>query len=126
MDLRDLTQPCVKLSIYKAHNLEEEAAGIRKLFEERMKVTMSGEMWMDCMAKGVCKGWAVQTLQESLDIRPEETLVFGDQQNDLEMLERAYYSFAVANATDEVRRAARFQADSAKNLGVLKVLGELL
>ena len=39
-------------------------------------------------------------------IRPEETMAFGDQLNDLEMLDQAYYSFAVANAREEVRRAA--------------------
>ena len=83
-------------------------------------------MWMDCMALGINKGNAVKTIQESLDIRPEETMAFGDQLNDLEMLDQAYYSFAVANAREEVRRAARFQADSNVNDGVLKILKYLL
>ena len=42
------------------------------------------------------------------------------------MLERAYYSFAVANAREEVRRAARFQADENVKDGVLKVLRQLV
>lgn len=83
-------------------------------------------MWMDCMAQGVNKGQAVKRLQESLEIRPEETMAFGDQLNDIEMLQQAYYSFAVANAREEVRKLARFQADSNKNDGVLKVLKQLL
>ena len=84
------------------------------------------DMWMDCMAKGVNKGRAIRTIQESLHIKPEETMAFGDQLNDMEMLEQAYYSFAVANARDEVRKAARFQADSNENDGVLKILKHLL
>ena len=48
--------------------------------------------------------------------------MFGDQLNDLEMLGRAYYSFAVANARPEVRQAARFQADRNTADGVLKIL----
>ena len=44
----------------------------------------------------------------------------------MEMFERAYYSFAVANARDEVKKAARFQADSNEHDGVLKVLKQLL
>ena len=78
------------------------------------------------MAQGVNKGQAVKRLQESLEIRPEETMAFGDQLNDIEMLQQAYYSFAVANAREEVRKLARFQADSNKNDGVLKVLKQLL
>ena len=31
-------------------------------------------------------------------------MAFGDQLNDIEMLNQAYYSFAVANAREEVRR----------------------
>ena len=49
-------------------------------------------------------------------------MAFGDQLNDVEMLKQAYYSFAVANARDEVKKAARFQADSNVNNGVLKIL----
>ncbi len=125
-DLLTVKEPCVKLSIYKNENVEEAAAGIRELFKDRLKITIAGDMWMDCMAKGVNKGQAVKTLQESLEIRPEETAAFGDQLNDIEMLDRAYYSFAVANARPEVRQAARFQADSNVNDGVLKVLKDLL
>ena len=81
---------------------------------------------MDCMDPSVNKGQAVKCLQESLEFLPEETAAFGDQLNDLEMLERAYYSFAVANAREEVRRAARFQADENVKDGVLKVLRQLV
>ena len=95
-------------------------------FGTELKLACAGDMWMDCMALGVNKGNAVKTIQESLDIRPEETMAFGDQLNDLEMLDQAYYSFAVANAREEVRRAARFQADSNVNDGVLKILKYLL
>ena len=81
---------------------------------------------MDCMAPEINKGAAVRTLQESLGIAPEETMAFGDQMNDIEMLGRAYYSFAVGNARAEVKKAARFQADRNVNDGVLKVLKLLL
>ena len=81
---------------------------------------------MDAMAPGVCKGHAIKVLQDNLEIKPQETMAFGDQLNDIEMLERSYYSFAVANAREEVKKAARFQADSNVNNGVLKILRQLL
>ena len=49
-------------------------------------------------------------------------MAFGDQMNDIEMLGRAYYSFAVGNAREEVKRAARFEADTNRNNGVMKIL----
>ena len=81
---------------------------------------------MDCMAVGVNKGEAVKLLQESLDISPEETMAFGDQLNDVEMLKQAYYSFAIGNARQEVKDICRFQADTNVRDRVLKVLKLLL
>ena len=69
---------------------------------------------------------AVKLLQDSLEIKPEETMAFGDQLNDIEMLEQAYYSFAVGNARPEVKATARFQTDTNVNDGVLKILKLLL
>ena len=60
---------------------------------------------------GIADGKAVVSLLQHLDI--------------VELVQ-AYYSFAVANAREEVRKAARFQADSNGNNGVLKVLKQLL
>ncbi len=114
--------PCLKLSLYRPNGIEAATREICREFKDELKMTCSGEMWLDSMAPGVHKGKAVQTLQESLGILPEETMAFGDQLNDIEMLGRAYYSFAVANARDEVKKAARFQADSNVKDGVLKIL----
>lgn len=125
-DLLALNEPCVKISIYKPEGIEAATREIYGEFKDELKMACAGDMWMDCMASGVNKGMAVRTIQESLGISPEETMAFGDQLNDLEMLERAYYSFAVANAREEVRRAARFQADTNENDGVLKILKHLL
>ncbi len=74
------------------------------------------------MKPGINKGQAVKLLQDSLEIKPEETMAFGDQLNDIEMLEQAYYSFAVGNARPEVKATARFQTDTNVNDGVLKIL----
>lgn len=125
-NLLELEEPCVKVSIYKKEGIEEATRDIYQEFHEEVKMACAGDMWMDCMAKGVNKGRAVRTIQESLGIKKEETMAFGDQLNDLEMLDQAYYSFAVANAREEVRRAARFQADSNVRGGVLKILKGLL
>lgn len=125
-DLMAVDEPCVKISIYKPEGIEEAAGDIYEEFKDEVKMACAGDMWMDCMAREVNKGRAVKTIQESLGITPEETMAFGDQLNDIEMLDRAYYSFAVANAREEVRKAARFQADANVNNGVLKILKQLL
>ena len=65
---------------------------------------------------------AARIVRDCVGVRPEETVVFGDQMNDVEMLRQAYYSFAVANARPEVIKEARFLADSNRGKGPLKIM----
>lgn len=85
-----------------------------------------GKCWVDCANKGANKGSALRHFQEEYGITPDETLAFGDNLNDIEMLKRASHSFAVENARDEVKEAANFVAPSYKEDGVLQVLKAVL
>ena len=105
---------------------EEVAEGLKEKYGSHCKVTFAGHQWVDVFDPALSKGVALKTLQEELGILPEETMVFGDQMNDMEMLEQAYYSFAVANARPEVKERARFMADSNVNQGPMKIMKLLL
>lgn len=121
-DLTEVESEFIKISVYRKTDVEAHTKTLREKYGDRLKMTISGDMWLDCMKPGINKGQAVRLLQESLGIKPEETMAFGDQLNDIEMLQQAYYSFAVGNARDEVKAVARFQTDTNENDGVLKIL----
>lgn len=125
-DITKVDDRFIKVSAYRKSDVEPATKGLREKYGDKMKITISGDMWMDCMALGVNKGKAVKLLQEGLCISPKETMVFGDQLNDLEMLQQAYYSFAIGNARPEIKKAARFEADTNVRDGVLKILRLLL
>ena len=123
----DLTkvENIIKISAY-SENVYGKADDIIEKYSDKLLVNYAGEMWLDCTAKEVSKGNALKKLQEAFDIKENETMVFGDQANDVEMFKAAYYSFAVENAAPVAKKAARFMADSNENLGVLKILNYLL
>ncbi len=125
-DVRDITDDIIKVTAYRRSGIQESTRELCRRFEDRFKMTIAGDVWLDCMAKGVNKGAAIRLMQEELGIKPEETMVFGDQHNDIEMMRQAYYSFAVSNAKPQVREAARFRADMCERDGVLKVLKLLI
>jgi len=78
------------------------------------------------MPPDINKGVALAAMQHRLSITPDETVVFGDYLNDLEMLDVASNSFAMANAHPEVRVRARYVAPPNSAHGVLRVLAELV
>jgi hydroxymethylpyrimidine pyrophosphatase-like HAD family hydrolase len=65
-------------------------------------------------------------LQKALGVTPAQTAAFGDYLNDLEMLQAADLSYAVANAHPDVARVARYTAPSNLEEGVITVLHRLL
>ena len=127
VDVTAVTKPVIKMAVYSgAGDIRRKTARLREKYADRLHVMVSGDRWVDFVMPGVSKGWGIERLQEDLGISPEETMAFGDQQNDVDMLGKAYYSFAVGNAVPEAKSAARFLADTNVNDGVLKILKLLL
>ncbi|MBX3239733.1 MAG: HAD family hydrolase [Chitinophagaceae bacterium] len=93
--------------------------------ENDIQVKVSGALWLDLSDKLANKGRAVRAVQQLYNVRYDETMVFGDYMNDLEMMQEGYFSYAMANAHPEVKAAARFIADSNDDNGVMKVLGSI-
>lgn len=117
----------VKISLF--HDSDAEGICSRTLipkWRDRFQIASSGIQWIDCLSPDTSKGNALKVLQKHLGISPEETMVFGDNMNDISMLHQAGYSYAVANAREEVKREASFIADTYSNNGVLKELKKLL
>jgi len=96
-----------------------------KQFEDTLKVKVSGPIWLDISHKKANKGKAMEVLQEKFGVTFEQTMVFGDYLNDLEMLEKANYSYAMANAHPDIKKIARFIAKSNDENGVVEVLSEI-
>lgn len=84
----EVAEPILKVSY---HASDEVMRATAKAFSERFlgrcKVVTSGATWMDVMAAGVDKGVAMRELGEELGIAPAETMAFGDNLNDAEMLD---------------------------------------
>ena len=72
------------------------------------------------------KGHALELLMLEYDVAADELLVFGDFNNDLEMLALAEHSYAMANAHPNVLAAARHRTLSNDDRGVEHVLERIV
>ena len=105
----EITEPCIKMAIYGKYGVTDEALEYwRKRFGERCKVVTSGFAWIDFIPFGTNKAKGVKKFQEILHISPEECMVFGDEYNDIEMLQAVKYSFAMAHSKEGVREQANY------------------
>lgn len=117
----------VKISLYH-HNMVEKLTDpwFRPRWENRVRLNLAGIQWLDCVPMDSGKGSAIAFLQERLGIAKEETMAFGDNQNDMDMLKMAGRGFAVENAREELKEAADGICGSYGEDGVLKELLRLL
>ncbi|MFF4968200.1 Cof-type HAD-IIB family hydrolase [Streptomyces sp. NPDC014684] len=125
-DVTAVDDEVIKVALFDFGPAERTTAPALGAFAATHQVVVSGEHWVDVMNRTANKGAALRGLQRELGITPAQTMVFGDYLNDLEMLDAAEWSFAMANAHPEVVRRARRLAPGNNDNGVLRTIAEVL
>lgn len=102
-DFSEIQEPILKIAYFDRSGTYASADYFKERFQDEIKVVTSGNDWVDFVPFGTNKGTALGIMLEKLGIQPEEMIAFGDQENDLEMLELAGTSYAMATAKPEVK-----------------------
>ena len=104
----------------------EETLPVRRLFEQHFGDTLSlvysHPEFFEVMPKEATKGAALATLMETYGISSQETMAFGDSENDIEMLQWVGHPVAMANASDQVKALFDNQAPSNDDDGIARYL----
>lgn len=117
----------IKFAVFDSQfNAKENIYEKLKYLNHQYQFAVSGAEWTDIMNLGVNKGVAIKKLKAQLGATNEETMVFGDALNDYEMMQEAYYSYAMENALPEIKAVSNFTAPTNDEQGVVSVLENLL
>lgn len=126
-DVLEENAKIIKIAIYQKDSIRELGEEILiPQWKDKVKVCMAGEEWVDFMDLSVDKGKALAFIQEYFQISKEETMAFGDNNNDIGMMEAAGESYAVENAREEVKAAAKHICPSYLEKGVYRVVKDLI
>jgi Cof subfamily protein (haloacid dehalogenase superfamily) len=86
----------------------------------------SQHYYLDITPPGQNKGTFVQAMARRLGISTDEVAVIGDMRNDIAMFEVSGLSFAMGNATDEVKQRAKRVTASNEEDGFAKAMDVVL
>lgn len=128
-EVADLTQlhDITKVSLYHDGGVPDEVRlALREKWSDRMEVAIAGRVWLDFTAKGANKGNALTMIQEHFGITPEETVAFGNADNDIPMIKQAKYGYAVADASENLKQIAYEVIGPMEEDAVLSKLKEIL
>lgn len=126
-DLQDIKDMIFKVSVLNTtppHDPHEQ--DVARQLDDHLTTIVTGFEWYDVITKGTYKGPGLQQIQNHFHISPDETMIFGDEVNDLSLYDHATYSYAMANAAPSVKAIAHYEAPSNNEQGVLSVIEEYL
>lgn len=96
-----------------------------KRLEGKVEPTTSGHGSIDLIVPGCHKASGLKRLVERWGISPEQCVAFGDGGNDIEMLSYCGHSYAMENAPQNVKNAAKYICPSNEEDGVLVTLEKI-
>jgi Cof subfamily protein (haloacid dehalogenase superfamily) len=125
-DLLAVDDDVLKVAVFDFGSAQHTTAPALERFRDTQQVVVSGLHWVDVMHPTTHKGAAVRAVQERYGFTRAQTMAFGDYLNDLEMLDEAEHSYAMANAHPTVLTRARHVAPSNREDGVVRTIREVL
>lgn len=125
-DITLIKEDIIKCSIVCRPSKQEYIYNIIKDKFPNLYIAKSGKHTIDINSNDFNKGIALSIIQEKLKIKYEETMVFGDYLNDYEMMDKAYYSYAMKNAHPKLKEKAKFIAPKNSKNGVLRTIKEVV
>ena len=125
-DLQAVEDDILKLAVFARDASERLIYPAFAPFCSTHQVAVSGPHWMDVMVPAANKGSGIRHVQEKFGITREQTMAFGDFLNDLELMNEAAYSYAMANAHPRLKAAARYQAPGNDDNGVVRTIRSVL
>jgi len=113
------------LAIASEKQLNEVQKDAKKLFNNHLEIFKSFPTYLDFVPKGVNKGYGLKGLSKKLGFSLNQTVAFGDNDNDFEMLKAVAYPVTIGEASKKLMGISWIH-DSNVREGVYNVLKKIL
>lgn len=105
-DLDEIDDRVVKIAM-QVYDFPKNAERFQRFFQEKYgdfaDFVYGGNGWLDMMLKDSGKGLALDHILKKKGLTPDELMVFGDNQNDISMLQLTPNSYVMAHAKPDVK-----------------------
>lgn len=112
------------MCICNPEKTSEIEQSLKEAFPE-LSIAKSSDILLEIMQNGVTKGEAIRWLCQKWDIPTEAAVAFGDNYNDVEMLETVGMPFLMGNAPSELKERFPNHTDDNDSEGIARALKKL-
>lgn len=104
----DIDEDILKIAVCDMSGIKNSKDHFINKWSDRASVLVSGELYLDFMDSAVNKGRGIEQIQKYFGLKLEECMAFGDNYNDIAMLDKVYYSYVMEKAASDVKKHGRF------------------
>lgn len=121
--LEDIPRPWCKICLADENAvLQRVNQYLLAILDDTWHLAFSEETFLDILDRKASKGEAIRVLQKMFGILRSQTIVIGDNFNDIPMIAESGYSFAVDNACKELKRLVQHVVASNNEHGVAEAI----
>ena len=100
-DFEEFPEQIMKIAVWCTDGAECHEADFKAAYGDRAQIAISGRTWIDFSAAN--KGQGIRATCRMFDIPMERTIAFGDNWNDVTMLDAVAHPYIMASARPEIR-----------------------
>lgn len=104
----DIDEDILKIAVCDMTGIKNSKEHFINKWGDKASVLVSGELYLDLMDTNVNKGRGIEQVQQYFGLKPEQCMAFGDNYNDIAMLDKVYYSYVMEKAVEDVKKHGRF------------------
>ena len=124
IDLKNINKMlAIDTDVKKIEDLQKQLA---QQYSKDLYIIRSTPHFCEISNIEATKGNAVRYLADLWNIKKEEIMAVGDQDNDIEMLKAAGIAVAMGNGTEELKKIADYVTDTVENDGVVKAIQKFI
>jgi len=122
-DLFNIPEPYTKISAYFKDGVNEHYQYYADMFDKDITVQIGGKCWLDCTPKYVNKSTGFLKLLAHLNIPAENSVMFGDNDNDRQILQVSGYPISMETAAPSIYKLFPTHVNTV-NEGILTILNK--
>lgn len=119
----EIQEPVNKVCVlHHAEIIEKVSIQAKRDLSDRFWVGKTTPKWLEIMLPNITKATGLKRLGDTLGIKLEEMMAFGDGENDIEMIKEVGCGIAMGNAMDSLKEVADDVTDTNENNGIAKAI----
>lgn len=107
-DFSEINEDILKIAVCDLSGIRNSKDHFINKWGDKASVLVSGELYLDLMDKSVNKGKGIGQIQEYFGLSKNECMAFGDNYNDIAMLDMVTESYVMEKAVDDVKKHGKY------------------